>query len=174
MFYLEACESGSMFEDFPDNLDIYATTAANARESSWAFYCGSDAIVAGRNVNSCLGDLYSIAWMENLESSEPSKLIAQQTKEVVKRVSQSHVLEFGDLSIAQQPLSTFFGTRNIAKSKQVLLKELFNLNQAGQHKLLKTMLGMPSHQCYATQDTRVSQLKHLEIQMNLTQSESDI
>ena len=30
VFYVEACESGSMFTDFPDNLNIYVTTAANA------------------------------------------------------------------------------------------------------------------------------------------------
>ena len=38
--YIEACESGSMFEGLLDNdLDIYVTTAANAIESSWATYC---------------------------------------------------------------------------------------------------------------------------------------
>mgnify|MGYP001810911594 CR=1 FL=1 len=34
--YMEACESGSMFEGLlEDNIHIYATTAANAHESSW-------------------------------------------------------------------------------------------------------------------------------------------
>lgn len=38
--YLEACESGSIFEGLlPPNLNIYATTASNAQESSWATYC---------------------------------------------------------------------------------------------------------------------------------------
>lgn len=38
--YIEACESGSMFEGLLGNdLDIYVTTAANAIESSWATYC---------------------------------------------------------------------------------------------------------------------------------------
>jgi len=40
VLYIEACESGSMFEGLLDNdLDIYVTTAANAIESSWATYC---------------------------------------------------------------------------------------------------------------------------------------
>jgi len=30
VFYLEACESGSMFENLPDNIEIVASTAANA------------------------------------------------------------------------------------------------------------------------------------------------
>ena len=37
---VQACESGSMFEGLlPTDLDIYATTAANAKESSWGTYC---------------------------------------------------------------------------------------------------------------------------------------
>ena len=52
VFYLEACESGSMFSDgkLPDNINIYATTAANPDESSWAEYCGSDAVCNGTNL----------------------------------------------------------------------------------------------------------------------------
>lgn len=40
VFYLEACESGSIFEGLlPEGLNIYATTASNAEESSWGTYC---------------------------------------------------------------------------------------------------------------------------------------
>ena len=36
VFYLEACESGSMFKTvLPTNINVYALTAANERESSW-------------------------------------------------------------------------------------------------------------------------------------------
>ena len=38
VYYLEACESGSMFLDLPSDLNIYAVSAANATESSWAAY----------------------------------------------------------------------------------------------------------------------------------------
>lgn len=65
MYYLEACESGSMFVDLPKDIGIYAVTAANASESSWGYYCGSEAIVDGKNIGSCLGDLFSITWMED-------------------------------------------------------------------------------------------------------------
>ena len=41
-FYLEACESGSMFENLlEDELSIFATTAANPHESSFAYYYNS-------------------------------------------------------------------------------------------------------------------------------------
>jgi len=47
--YVEACESGSMFEKIlEDNLNIYAVSAANSSESSWAAYCGApDNVVDG-------------------------------------------------------------------------------------------------------------------------------
>ena len=39
VFYLEACESGSMFKGMlEDDLGVYAITAANERESSWGEY----------------------------------------------------------------------------------------------------------------------------------------
>ena len=40
VIYVEACESGSIFEGLlSDGLNIYATTASNARESCWGTYC---------------------------------------------------------------------------------------------------------------------------------------
>jgi legumain len=68
VYYLEACESGSMFENLPTNLNIYALSAANPTESSWAAYCGSDAVVGGKNIGSCLGDLFSVNWMEDTDA----------------------------------------------------------------------------------------------------------
>jgi len=68
--YLEACESGSMFEGkLETNKNIYAITAANAKESSWGTYCGNDAKVNGKSIGTCLGDLFSVNWMEDSESS---------------------------------------------------------------------------------------------------------
>ena len=64
--YIEACESGSMFQNIlKDNMNIYAITAANASESSWGTYCSPDDKVDGVSVGSCLGDLFSVNWMED-------------------------------------------------------------------------------------------------------------
>lgn len=60
MYYLEACESGSMFVDLPKNVNIYATTASNPTESSWGWYCYPEDIIENKHVGSCLGDEYSI------------------------------------------------------------------------------------------------------------------
>ena len=68
---MEACESGSMWTSFPDNLNCYALSAANATESSWATYCPGETSntgvnaceVNGVNFTVCLGDLFSVNWM---------------------------------------------------------------------------------------------------------------
>lgn len=62
VFYMEACESGSMFAEgiLKDNLGIYATTAANPHESSYACYYD-------KTRRTFLGDVYSIKWMEDTD-----------------------------------------------------------------------------------------------------------
>jgi len=71
VLYIEACESGSMFNGLlADNINVYATTAANEKESSWGYYCYPDDVVNGVHINSCLGDLYSIKWMEDSDAAD--------------------------------------------------------------------------------------------------------
>lgn len=66
VFYLESCESGSMFEGLlPTNISIYATTASNATESSWGTYCPDMDPPPPPEYDTCLGDLYSVSWMED-------------------------------------------------------------------------------------------------------------
>ncbi|CAN6441540.1 unnamed protein product [Victoria cruziana] len=70
VFYLEACESGSIFEGLlPEGLNIYATTAANAVESSWGTYCPGGIPSPPLEFDTCLGDLYSVSWMEDRSES---------------------------------------------------------------------------------------------------------
>jgi legumain len=63
VFYIESCESGSMFPDLDESSNVYAMTASNAELSSWAAYCGRDAKVDGKKLGTCLGDLFSVNWM---------------------------------------------------------------------------------------------------------------
>ena len=63
VFYVEACEAGSMFVDLPDDMNIYTMTASDEEVSSWAIYCDEEAIIEGKDVGTCLGDLFSINWM---------------------------------------------------------------------------------------------------------------
>lgn len=66
VFYLEACESGSIFDGLlPQGLNIYATTAASPYENSWGTYCPGEYPSSPPEYDTCLGDLYSVAWMED-------------------------------------------------------------------------------------------------------------
>ncbi|KXG22709.1 vacuolar-processing enzyme [Sorghum bicolor] len=121
VFYLEACESGSIFQGLlPENISVYATTAANAEESSWGTYCpGDDPAAPPPEFDTCLGDLYSVAWMEDSDAhNRRAESLRQQYQAVKDRTSAngtyslgSHVMEYGDVKgLAAQSLYTFMGT----------------------------------------------------------------
>ena len=65
VFYLETCFSGSMFEKLSRDLNVYAVSAANAQEESWACYCYPGDEVGGVNIGSCLGDVFSLQFVTN-------------------------------------------------------------------------------------------------------------
>ncbi|KAG6498743.1 hypothetical protein ZIOFF_038465 [Zingiber officinale] len=66
IIYVEACESGSIFEGLmPEDLNVYVTTASNAVESSWGTYCPGMDPPPPPKYMTCLVDLYSVAWMED-------------------------------------------------------------------------------------------------------------
>ena len=92
VIYIEACESGSMLEGLlPDNINIYATTASNAEESSYACYYDS-------NRQTYLGDLYSVNWMEDSDAEDISKeTLFKQFQVTKQKTTESHVMQYGDL-----------------------------------------------------------------------------
>eukprot|EP00929_Paragymnodinium_shiwhaense_P005806 TRINITY_DN1081_c0_g1_i3.p1 TRINITY_DN1081_c0_g1~~TRINITY_DN1081_c0_g1_i3.p1 ORF type:complete len:480 (+),score=135.81 TRINITY_DN1081_c0_g1_i3:59-1441(+) len=107
LFYMEACESGSMFPNLSTSSGIYAVTAANAQESSWGYYCPPLDKVNGKSIGSCLGDLFSIAWMEDTDKSGSGETIKDQVAKVTTRTSKSHVSTFGDTSFVNEPIGNF-------------------------------------------------------------------
>mmetsp|Transcript_33173 Transcript_33173/g.109656 ORF Transcript_33173/g.109656 Transcript_33173/m.109656 type:complete len:446 (-) Transcript_33173:295-1632(-) len=117
VFYLEACESGSMFTELPEDISVYATTAANAHESSWGTYCMPEDKVEGKHIGSCLGDLYSVTWMEDTDNQSPaaaSETIETQTERVTRLVTKSHVQVFGDTTISSELITNFEGDTDSA------------------------------------------------------------
>jgi len=110
VFYLEACESGSMFAGSLDpTIGIYATTAANAEESSWGTYCPPDDKVDGKSLGSCLGDLYSINWMENADQVGKDETLEAQYTLVKKLTNLSHVMQYGDKTYTSEPIGNYMG-----------------------------------------------------------------
>jgi len=78
-FYIEACESGSMFPSLTSDGGIYGVTASNDTESSWASYCGTEATVDGKDIGTCLGDLFSTNWMEDTDAAIASGNMGTET-----------------------------------------------------------------------------------------------
>ncbi|XP_030975600.1 vacuolar-processing enzyme-like isoform X1 [Quercus lobata] len=117
VFYLEACESGSIFEGLlPNNLNIYATTASNASENSYAAYCPEDS-KAVEEYDTCLGDLYSISWLEDSDKHDLRQENLQKQYEVVQRRTvagvsdrSSHVMQYGNIEQSNECLYYYMGT----------------------------------------------------------------
>ncbi|CAL1401359.1 unnamed protein product [Linum trigynum] len=113
VIYVEACESGSIFEGImPTDLNIYVTTAANAEEASFGTYCpGMDPSLPPEYIT-CIGDLYSVAWMEDSETHNLKReTVNQQYKAVKSRTSSggSHVMEYGSNGIKPEKLYLYQG-----------------------------------------------------------------
>jgi len=105
VMYIEACESGSMFNrhKLPSNINVYATTAANGAESSYACYWDKER-------DTYLGDVYSVKWMENSDQANlKTETLHQQYLIVKKEVNTSHVQEFGDLTMGPEVLGIYQG-----------------------------------------------------------------
>ena len=132
VFYLEACESGSMFPDLTSDSDIYAMTASNAYLSSYATYCGFDARVEGTFIGSCLGDLFSVNWMEDTDAANISTetLQTQQTT-VISKTSASPVQTFGDFSFLDEAIGDFEGDLDNISQFEQDVKDFFNENKHG-------------------------------------------
>jgi len=110
VWYMEACESGSMFPDLQSDRNVYAITATDAEQSSWGTYCGDSAVVDGVNLNTCLGDLFSVNWMQDTESADiSSETLAVQFENVKEATYKSPVQKFGDFSFTNEVIGEFEG-----------------------------------------------------------------
>ncbi|KAH7488706.1 hypothetical protein KRP22_008656 [Phytophthora ramorum] len=112
VFYMEACESGSMFSDsFMKSINAYVTTAANGFESSWAAYCPPLDVVDGERIGSCLGDLYSVNWMEDSDLTDLSgEPLTTQFHRVKNETTKSHVKSFGPSKLSQEIVGNYQST----------------------------------------------------------------
>eukprot|EP00268_Persea_americana_P054658 TRINITY_DN6287_c0_g1_i1.p1 TRINITY_DN6287_c0_g1~~TRINITY_DN6287_c0_g1_i1.p1 ORF type:complete len:492 (+),score=83.51 TRINITY_DN6287_c0_g1_i1:314-1789(+) len=119
VFYLEACESGSIFEGLlPEDIDIYATTASNAVESSWGTYCPGEFPSSALEYGTCLGDLYSVSWMEDSDIHNlRTETLKQQYHLVKTRTAShntysygSHVMQYGNVGLNKESLFLYMGS----------------------------------------------------------------
>ncbi|XP_050426915.1 legumain-like [Adelges cooleyi] len=108
LLYIEACESGSMFDGLlAEDKAILAVTASGPRELSWACYCGQQSGL----YHTCLGDLFSVTWMEDLDNTiaDASKSVFNQFQTVRTAVNRSNVMVYGDFFVGHSKLYSFIG-----------------------------------------------------------------
>jgi len=86
LFYLEACESGSIFNKLLTAPNVKAVTAASPKESSWGWYCPGDTKTGGDMVD--------------------GKDVGAAVK---KAVNKSHVQEYGVKTLDSEPAGNFEG-----------------------------------------------------------------
>ncbi|KAL2098738.1 hypothetical protein ACEWY4_005218 [Coilia grayii] len=121
VFYIEACESGSMMNHLPKDIDVFATTAANPHESSYACYYDEAR-------DTYLGDWYSVNWMEDSDVEDLNKeTLMKQFKIVKSHTNTSHVMQYGDKTLAQMKVMEFQGaskSNSSSASRPVSLPEV--------------------------------------------------
>ncbi|KAM3594144.1 uncharacterized protein V6R79_003057 [Siganus canaliculatus] len=124
VFYIEACESGSMMNHLPADIDVFATTAANSHESSYACYYDEKR-------DTYLGDWYSVNWMEDSDAEDLKKeTLLKQFKIVKSHTNTSHVQQFGNKTMGHMKVIQFQGNAksDIAPSPALTLQPIENPN----------------------------------------------
>ncbi|XP_060858673.1 legumain-like [Metopolophium dirhodum] len=111
LLYIEACKAGSMFDGIlSEDTNIFAVTASGPRESSYGCYCKSES----GPYKTCLGDLFSVKWMEDLDTprsrqSARKRTIFNDFSVARMNVTKSNVMIYGDLETGSEKLSSFIG-----------------------------------------------------------------
>lgn len=96
-----------MFTKLPNNTGIYGLSAANPTESSWGTYCSPDDVVQGKHVGSCLGDLFSVNFIEDVDNGNVFESLNEQFKIIKTKTSLSHVMQWGDLSFQDDKVADY-------------------------------------------------------------------
>ena len=125
VFYLESCYSGSMFNNINSDLNVYSLTAASPSEESFATYCYPQDVVKGKEMHTCLSNEFTSNWLDDSDNrinfneifSKNDNNINDSLNEnysnheqyiyVKKMTKNSHVQEYGNLSIGDLPITYF-------------------------------------------------------------------
>eukprot|EP00818_Percolomonas_sp_WS_P010683 CAMPEP_0117436788 /NCGR_PEP_ID=MMETSP0759-20121206/1187_1 /TAXON_ID=63605 /ORGANISM="Percolomonas cosmopolitus, Strain WS" /LENGTH=360 /DNA_ID=CAMNT_0005228397 /DNA_START=583 /DNA_END=1665 /DNA_ORIENTATION=+ len=113
VWYIEACESGSMADRMGyEKLNAYVTTASNPHVSSYA--CDYDS-----RVKTYLNDCWSRNFLVDTETSDlNSKTFLQQFEILKQKTTESPACAYGDLTIQSEVLANFMTWKQAARAPQ--------------------------------------------------------
>ncbi|XP_076953145.1 vacuolar-processing enzyme-like [Bidens hawaiensis] len=119
VLYVEACDSGSIFQGLmPTEINMYVITSTKPDELGWATYCPGMNPPPPPGFDTCLGDLFSVSWMEDSDSHDlRQETLEQQYLKVKTRTYNngsdegSHVMQYGTvLGITNETVSVYQGS----------------------------------------------------------------
>ncbi|XP_054154776.1 legumain-like [Oppia nitens] len=116
VFYLEACESGSMFNTLlPEDINVYAVTSSTPTQSSWAW--GYDKVYKEYTAG-----YFAATWLRNTEQKQTESL-DEQFKYIETETAKDYsdpqsgqkwhqnAQHYGDLTVAKQDIGQYEGPK---------------------------------------------------------------
>jgi len=156
VFYLEACESGSMFAGLLSNAsDVFATTASTPDEPSYAFYYND-------TLSTYMADEYSIRWMQDSTANwDAYESLLTQFRDVAAAVKESQPQKYGDEDFAQEPIEDFEAFEDRAAwSKRVLSALKKSSSRRASPPIAFGRDWVPSAKSVSSRDVKLAVLQH--------------
>ena len=121
VFYLEACDSATMMEDFPDDLNIYVVTSTNAAVSGWACFCPPEDVTHGQHIGACISEEFGYAYMKDMDENGGKDNFAEQFEVIYNSMAKSKPKQWADMSFQNETLAEFFGVnKKLVKPSQLV------------------------------------------------------
>lgn len=157
VFYLEACESGSMFDGILSNTtNVFATTAATPDQPSYAYYYND-------TLSTYMADEYSIRWMQDSTNNwDAYQSLIAQFEDVAAIVNESQPQKYGDLSFDAEPIEDFEAYQDRKNILEILRISVDNLEKEWLNAVpLKYYEEwVPSKEAVSSRDVKLAILQH--------------
>jgi len=154
VFYLEACESGSMFDgQLSKKSSVFATTASTPDQSSYAFYYND-------TLSTYMADEYSIRWMQDSTANwDAYESLLKQFQNVAAIVKESQPQKYGDEKFANEPIEDFEAFED-HESKITALKKSSTAPSREEEAWTYTKEWVPSSKSVDSRDVKLAVLQH--------------
>ena len=114
VFYLEACDSATMMEGFPDDLNIYVVTSTNAAVSGWACFCPpNDDVTHGKHIGACITEEFGYAYMTDMDNNKGKDNFDEQFQVIYDGMAKSKPKQWASTAFRNETLAEFFGVNKM-------------------------------------------------------------
>jgi hypothetical protein len=99
VMYIDSPESASFFDGMNyEELNVYGVSSSD--DAQWGTYCTPDEIVNKKHIKTCMSNLFSAIWIEDIAKKSDQKTLMDQFKRVKERTPKTNVQQWGNLRIA--------------------------------------------------------------------------